>query len=362
MKKTLFLFCLSIAGSAYAQLSVSNNQTIVGKLIQASDFDQTSVSFPGTSTTSLTITPSVTIDTTANLAILGKYASYAGGKISFGNGDKVTIGEYGTTDSNRLLINAWRGLQYNGISNTIFSHNGYSSGKFIFNTQVDAVSFNTTSDARLKKDVEELGDVSAGLAQLNPVTFRMAGLPIPTDSLGQENEQTDSIEIDNRLRYGFIAQEVKEVFPDLVSENPYGYLSIDYIGFIPMLVAEVQRLQAKVEEQEEIIGTLAPQNAPRQNACAGIDDIETVTASLAQNRPNPFTSSTTIDCTLPETVSEADLRVYDLQGKQIMKLRVEGRGKTSVTIDGSTLSAGIYIYALIADGQEIDSKRMILTD
>ena len=56
-----------------------------------------------------------------------------------------------------------------------------------------------------------------------------------------------------------------------------------------------------------------------------------------------------------------DLQKY-LQGKQVMKLAVEGRGSTSVTVDGSTLAAGMYIYALIADGREIDSKRMILTD
>lgn len=359
MKKLTTLILAVTVFSAAAQLTVTNNQTVIGKMASVSGFNPSSEL---SSTTSPITVPSISIDTTANLCILGKYTSYAGGKISFGNSNKVTIGEYGTYDSNRLLIDAWGGLQYHGISNTIFSHNGYSSGKFIFNTPVEALSFNTTSDARLKKDVTDLGDVSTGLALLNPVSFRMAGLPIPSDSIDQNGQETDQAEIDNRLRYGFIAQEVKEVFPELVSENPYGYLSIDYIGFIPMLVAEVQKLQAKVEEQEEIIGAISAQNAPRRNASAGTDDIETITASLSQNRPNPFTSTTTIECTLPETISDAALRVYDLQGKQIMKLRVDGRGKTSVTIDGSTLSAGIYIYSLIADGQEIDSKRMILTD
>lgn len=159
-----------------------------------------------------------------------------------------------------------------------------------------------------------------------------------------------------------------ETFPELVSENSYGYLSVDYIGFIPMLVSAVQEMDAKIKEQEAVIESLtarenAPQRAPgKDGGQAGIDGPAVVRPSLAQNRPNPFTATTVIECTLPESVADASLRIYDLQGKQVMKLAVEGRGSTSVTVDGSTLAAGMYIYALIADGREIDSKRMILTD
>jgi hypothetical protein len=37
------------------------------------------------------------------------------------------------------------------------------------------------------------------------------------------------------------------------------------------------------------------------------------------------------------------------------------RGEASQEISGSEFPAGIYLYALIADGQEVDTKRMILT-
>ena len=37
-------------------------------------------------------------------------------------------------------------------------------------------------------------------------------------------------------------------------------------------------------------------------------------------------------------------------------------GDGSETISGSQFSAGIYLYALIADGKEVDVKRMILTE
>ncbi len=56
-----------------------------------------------------------------------------------------------------------------------------------------------------------------------------------------------------------------ETFPELVSENSYGYLSVDYIGFIPMLVSAVQEMDAKIKEQEAVIESLtARENAPQR--------------------------------------------------------------------------------------------------
>lgn len=58
---------------------------------------------------------------------------------------------------------------------------------------------------------------------------------------------------------------------------------------------------------------------------------------------------------------QADIYIYNMQGSQIRKIEITDRGESSIILQGSELSAGMYIYALIADGKEIDSKRMILT-
>ena len=50
-----------------------------------------------------------------------------------------------------------------------------------------------------------------------------------------------------------------------------------------------------------------------------------------------------------------------MSGGQIKSISIPERGKGTVTIQGSELSAGMYLYALIADGKVIDTKRMILT-
>ena len=89
--------------------------------------------------------------------------------------------------------------------------------------------------------------------------------------------------------------------------------------------------------------------------------IDAVVNALYQNEPNPFTESTLIRCDVAEDVVKADLYIYTMNGEQLAEYAVTERGETSVTIDGGSLNAGMYLYALIADGKVVDTKRMILT-
>lgn len=47
---------------------------------------------------------------------------------------------------------------------------------------------------------------------------------------------------------GVIAQEVQRVFPELVTEDEYGYLQVRYNGLIGALLAAVQELSAEVKK------------------------------------------------------------------------------------------------------------------
>ena len=84
--------------------------------------------------------------------------------------------------------------------------------------------------------------------------------------------------------------------------------------------------------------------------------------SLEQNNPNPFTEVTEINYYLPAETQNAMLYVYDLQGKPVKNYKITQMGNASHVIQGSELSAGMYLYTLIADGKEVDTKRMILTN
>ena len=83
-------------------------------------------------------------------------------------------------------------------------------------------------------------------------------------------------------------------------------------------------------------------------------------AKLYQNTPNPFTERTEIRFTLPDDAQNAYIYIFDMQGKMLRQIPVDA-SMQSVTINGYELSAGIYLYSLAVNGQEIDTKRMILS-
>lgn len=95
------------------------------------------------------------------------------------------------------------------------------------------------SDRRMKRNITTLGDsVAERLMLLKPVTFRM-----------KDAEDTE---------YGFIAQDVQQVFPELVREGEI--LSLNYVGLIAPAVKTIQLLKRENEEQGDRIDALAEQN------------------------------------------------------------------------------------------------------
>jgi len=56
--------------------------------------------------------------------------------------------------------------------------------------------------------------------------------------------------------FGFIAQELEQVLPQLVSHDKAGIKSVNYQGVVPILVNAVNELNLRTEEQGEIISEL----------------------------------------------------------------------------------------------------------
>ena len=228
------------------------------------------------------------------------------------------------------------------------------------------VSWSTLSDGRFKKDVRK--DVSGleFIKQLQPVSYtvdnsalrKFLGVP---DSLFDSKAASKEKPV---RQTGFVAQEVDK----LVKRSGYIFGGIDapkndndpytvrYAEFVVPLVKAVQELSALVAEQQEQLDQLLSEEETTNSNPAKSSQIH-----LYQNNPNPYSANTEIKMILPEAVTSARVIVYNLEGKQLKELNVKARGSASVTIMGNELSAGMYIYALIADGKVVGSKRMILT-
>ena len=119
--------------------------------------------------------------------------------------------------------------------------------------------------------------------------------------------------------------------------------------------------ELKGQLDEAISGRLQTRSADTNLVSADDMTSSIIEPKLYQNSPNPFNAETSIRYTLPENVVNAELYIYNLQGNQIRKYSISERGEGCLHINASELEAGMYIYALIADGKEIDTKRMILT-
>jgi hypothetical protein len=82
--------------------------------------------------------------------------------------------------------------------------------------------------------------------------------------------------------------------------------------------------------------------------------------SVAQNQPNPFNGSTTINYTLNKS-SNVSLDIYNVAGDKVMTVNqgIETAGSHKVQINAEDLNAGIYFYTLTADGYSVTKKMIV---
>ena len=182
-----------------------------------------------------------------------------------------------------------------------------------------------------------------------------------------------TMNLETGLQHGFIAQELEKVFPEMVTEvnaptpvdpttrnaiNPFTFKAVNYQQLHAIEVAAIQELQAEITELKQL---LAEKSSTVSVMNENIADEKTKAASyvLAQNVPNPFTQSTTIKYSVPAGQT-ATIAVLDLNGRMLLQYP-NLKGASQLTINGSTLKAGMYLYTLLVAGQEIVTKRMVLT-
>jgi hypothetical protein len=174
------------------------------------------------------------------------------------------------------------------------------------------------------------------------------------------------------IQTGFIAQDVEEIAKSIgydfsgVDVDETGIYGLRYAEFVVPLVKAVQELSEQNDRLQAQINELQEKDALRSGITAeSLTELQELTNSgayLQQNSPNPFSQTTQIKCYLPPSVKTASLNIYNLQGKQLKQIAIKQRGENEIEISGSEFPAGIYLYALIADGQKIDIKQMILTE
>jgi len=152
------------------------------------------------------------------------------------------VGVYGSRQNTGGVL-GWGGVFYNDLGYTGF--------------------FGAVSDERTKKDILKIENAINIISQLNPVTYNFDLEKYPNMGLNEEME------------YGFIAQEVREIIPEItrikkldanatleiksqqqIENKSESFVVIDYTRIIPILTKGMQEQQKIIENQNVKISTL----------------------------------------------------------------------------------------------------------
>lgn len=112
---------------------------------------------------------------------------------------------------------------------TLYNYSG--TGNRALYVDGDGNVTTSSSDRTLKKDDKEIEQGLAAVAAMRPISFKW----IDEQKMGSQRE------------IGFIAQEMKEIVPEVIGANRDGTLSLDYPKLTAVLVKAIQELKAEVD-------------------------------------------------------------------------------------------------------------------
>lgn len=219
------------------------------------------------------------------------------------------------------------------------------------------------SDRKFKTNTQPVNNALGLVMKLQPRTYEFRQNEFP------------QLNFPSGMHYGFIAQEVEQVAPDLVGtttipvdkNKPEGERTeakmVNYIGLIPVLTEAIQEQQLLIQRQDSIISA---QNA-RLDRLEGTSNASiTANASgenrLYQNQPNPTGGETLIRYSVSTEASRVFVLFRDMNGNTVKTIPVEVKGEGAITFQAQELKAGLYTYELIVDGKVCDSKKMVITN
>lgn len=140
-----------------------------------------------------------------------------------------------------------------GVSNVNDGYAGYFSGNtFTSNTY-------QTSDGKFKTNIKAVEDGVKTIMALQPKTYTY------------DTQQFDFMNLPEGVQYGFVAQDIETLLPNLVRRafQPYEeskvekfskqgmeFKALNYVGLIPIIVSAIQGQQKTIQQQEERIQSL----------------------------------------------------------------------------------------------------------
>ena len=177
------------------------------------------------------------VDASANSVRFGKTSgSNNDAGMMWNHNDYFGITTTSTDSGDRVLL-----LNRQGGNGDIVEFRTVNVKRGSISATTSGTTYNTTSDRRLKDNIEPISDATDKLMNMNPVTHTWIDNP------------------DEPQVHGFIAQEMQEVVPEAVSGDAESdeMMSMDYGRITPVIVAalqdalkEIKELKTRIDELE----------------------------------------------------------------------------------------------------------------
>lgn len=281
----------------------------------------------------------------------------------------------------------WNLYVNNETANFQLFQNGVFKGRFLASDG----TYTPTSDKKYKSDIQEMESVLDRIRRLRPTTYHMKHDPT------------------QRQHIGFIAQEVAEVFPQMVYSGPvgdtqeqaytmnYNSMAVVAIKGIQELTAEETLLKEKQEKMDQELSALRSENQwlrdELEDMRTSVQDLKKLLAAVAQvqenccqvsaadlavteresksitledrpalqqNRPNPFERESRIAFFIPGQAQDAYLSISDISGRVLKKIQLTQRGAGEVILKVGDIPAGQHTYSLFVDDELIETRKMVV--
>ena len=147
---------------------------------------------------------------------------------------------------------------------------GYFVGNVHVSNNLTAPSLFTTMDSRLIDNTVSLSNSKRSgkttlenLMNMNIVEYNLKGRqfeevsgdvdPEKAEVLKREQEflKKEDKEMTSRRHFGVDARELQKVYPDLVLEGQDGYLSVNYLEMVPLVIRSIQELKQELDELKD---------------------------------------------------------------------------------------------------------------
>lgn len=240
---------------------------------------------------------------------------------------------------------------------------GYFQGNVNVNGNIYLNGVYFASDENLKENIEELPATvaSEAIAGLDPVSYTFS------------QEAQDQLSLPAGEHVGLIAQQVQQVLPHLVKEKTQpaqvdtlgnvvheemSILTVDYVGLVPYLIADNQRLQARLDQLAgQVASCCAAGTDQRAMQASGASLLETDLRII----PNPVADQTELRYTVAEE-GAVRLAITDASGRtiQVQDEGTRSTGTFSYGWDTTSLAAGTYYCTLYVNDEPLVKKAVKL--